>query len=369
MRNHRLEGIARKPRIRNCLSMRQRRRIREEVKHIQESVGVENKRNENSKDGENPIADDRINQQEMDNSVATSQNIVYIQSQQQVDSSRVPQFVQQSTNSFTETQQQVVDPLLPTSTITENFSFSMNFLPGPSGFQDAAPSENGLSSTFKTEPFTGNNQGLESGGDQQQQQQQQQTLLNHQDHNLDVLLELRKLNLKMDTYNNHLLAINSRLETIERHVMQEKRKGQAPAKPNIIPMQTVQEVIEFDNASDEVYNGLVKYLKYIGGFTLREALNLCMKEVLTNDVANNFTWHGKDTGHAQVGLALYSRQITNAFYEAVSQSQHFEQPTRAMFASQMREVLRIAKQRLRNSLRKQQVQQNFDGDRDDDPWE
>lgn len=67
----------------------------------------------------------------------------------------------------------------------------------------------------------------------------------------------RKLNLKMDTYNNHLLAINSRLETIERHVMQEKRKGQAPAKPNIIPMQTVQEVIEFDNASDEVYNGLV----------------------------------------------------------------------------------------------------------------
>ncbi|XP_043469897.1 uncharacterized protein LOC122503428 [Leptopilina heterotoma] len=360
MRNHRLEGIARKSRIRNCLSMRQRRRIREEVKLIQESVAVENKRDENRKEGQNSIADDRINQQEQQ---IHSQNIVYIQSQQQVDNCRVPQFVQQSANSFPDTQQ-VVDPLLPTSTISENFSFSMNFLPGPSGFQDGAPAENGLSSTFKTEPFTENNQGMESGGDQQQQ-----APLNHQDHNLDIVLELRKLNLKMDTYNNHLLAINSRLETIERHVMQEKRKGQAPAKPGIIPMQTVQEVIEFDNASDEVYNGLVKYLKYIGGFTLREALNLCMKEVLTNDVANNFTWHGKDTGHAQVGLALYSRQITNAFYEAVSQSQHFEQPTRAMFASQMREVLRIAKQRLRNSLRKQQVQQNFDGDRDDDPWE
>ena len=39
-----------------------------------------------------------------------------------------------------------------------------------------------------------------------------------------------------------------------------------------------------------------------------------MKEVLTNDVASNFTWHGKDTGHAQVGVALFNRQITNAFY-------------------------------------------------------
>lgn len=40
---------------------------------------------------------------------------------------------------------------------------------------------------------------------------------------------------------------------------QEKRKGQAPVKPNIIPMQTVQEVIDFDNASDEAYDGLVSF--------------------------------------------------------------------------------------------------------------
>lgn len=132
------------------------------------------------------------------------------------------------------------------------------------------------------------------------------------------------------------------------HLKQEKNKGQAPPKPSIIPMQTVKEVIEFDKASDDVYNGLVslkkmefvflqikninlmfkykfqvRYLKYIGGFTLREALNLCMKEVLTNDVANNFTWHGKDTGHAQVGVALYSRQITNAFYGKLNVNHFF----------------------------------------------
>ena len=76
----------------------------------------------------------------------------------------------------------------------------------------------------------------------------------------DVLLNIyifRKLNEKLDTYNNHLSSINTRLESIETHIKQEKRKGQAPVKPSIIPMQTVQEVIDFDKASDEVYDGLV----------------------------------------------------------------------------------------------------------------
>ena len=67
----------------------------------------------------------------------------------------------------------------------------------------------------------------------------------------------RTLNGKLDTYNNQLTTINTRLETIERHMKQEKRKGQAPVKPNIIPMQTVQEVIDFDNANDVAYDGLV----------------------------------------------------------------------------------------------------------------
>ncbi|XP_033230516.1 uncharacterized protein LOC117181695 [Belonocnema kinseyi] len=348
MRVHRSERVGRKPY--HCLSMRQRRRIRQEIKLIQESVEAESKRNQNSKEGEALTAQ---TEEIAENGIPQQGNVMC--------SVPADVYIPASTNSYPSSQE-VIDPIIPGSTLAGTYSYPMQFLPGPSGFPTAIAG-NGLSSAvFKTETYMANHQqvALNVG--------EQTAVFDHQVHNAEILDQLKKLNGKLDTYNNHLNTINSRLENIERHMKQEKRKGQAPVKPSIIPMQTVQEVTDFDNASDEAYDGLVQYLKYIGGFTLREALNLCMKEVLTNDVASNFTWHGKDTGHAQVGVALYNRQITNAFYEAVSQSQHFEQPTRAMFASQMREVLRIAKQRLRNTLRKQQVQQT-DGDRDEDPWE
>lgn len=156
MRNHKTERIARKPI--HCLSMRQRRRIRQEVKLIQESATVENKRNQS----ENSIT------QGENNISVNSPNIIYVQSEQ-----RVPQFVQQSTNSFS-TIQDNVDPLLTVSTISDNLVLPITFLPGPSGYE--ASNENGLSSTLKIEPFTENNQ---------------QTSFNHQDNNSDILLELR----------------------------------------------------------------------------------------------------------------------------------------------------------------------------------
>lgn len=77
-----------------------------------------------------------------------------------------------------------------------------------------------------------------------------------------IIVFFRKLNAKLETYNNHFLSINARLEAIERHVKQEKRKGQAPPKPSNIPMQTVQEVIEFDSANDEDYKALVSFTEY-----------------------------------------------------------------------------------------------------------
>ncbi|XP_012279392.1 uncharacterized protein LOC105699171 isoform X3 [Orussus abietinus] len=130
-----------------------------------------------------------------------------------------------------------------------------------------------------------------------------------------------------------LRKINERLERIERLMRQDGRKGQQSTKPDFLPMKTVQEVLAFNNASDERYNEVVRYLEYLGGFTLREALNLCMKELVTDEVTCHFTWWGRDN-------------------EAVSSNSHFDLITRAEFQAQMRETLRVAKQRNRNAARR-----------------
>ncbi|XP_023289650.1 uncharacterized protein LOC105699171 isoform X2 [Orussus abietinus] len=143
-----------------------------------------------------------------------------------------------------------------------------------------------------------------------------------------------------------LRKINERLERIERLMRQDGRKGQQSTKPDFLPMKTVQEVLAFNNASDERYNEVVRYLEYLGGFTLREALNLCMKELVTDEVTCHFTWWGRDNG-----TPLHNTRLAKAIY-AVSSNSHFDLITRAEFQAQMRETLRVAKQRNRNAARR-----------------
>lgn len=173
MRNHRSERVGRKPY--HCLSARQKRRIRKEMMLIQESVEAESKKNRISVESGTSQNDDCIPQQGPP---------VYVQSQEQ---SRVPQFAQQSISFSTSQVPQVpFSSSLLHSTVTENFSCSANFLAGPSGCQDASPAENGISSTFKTEPFSENNQqGII------QQNSFVHSRNSDENHNSEILLELR----------------------------------------------------------------------------------------------------------------------------------------------------------------------------------
>jgi len=44
----------------------------------------------------------------------------------------------------------------------------------------------------------------------------------------------------------------------------------------------------------------VDYLRYVGGFSLKEALNLCIKETVEDEVMSFFTFYGnkKETIHS-----------------------------------------------------------------------
>lgn len=38
----------------------------------------------------------------------------------------------------------------------------------------------------------------------------------------------------------------------------------------------------------------VDYLHYVDGFTVKEAVNLCFKEVMTDQMTTAFTWFGHE---------------------------------------------------------------------------
>jgi len=58
----------------------------------------------------------------------------------------------------------------------------------------------------------------------------------------------------------------------------------------------------------------VNYLHYIGGFNLKEAVNLCLKEALKDSLTPSFTWWGREGGprplyNARIIVAIYGTSV------------------------------------------------------------
>ena len=191
MRVNRSERVGRKPF--HCLSMRQRRRIRQEIKLMQESAEAEFKRkqalneNESQKLQPEQTVDNRVPQQAVIQGPGP-QNVVYVPGPQQQINNRVPQYVVQpnlicsqssttSTNSYSTSHE--VDPLLQSA-----LSYPIHFLPGPSSCPSGTQVVNGMPPTaFKTEPFVDHHlqESTNIGA--------QQSIV--YDRNTDILLELK----------------------------------------------------------------------------------------------------------------------------------------------------------------------------------
>ncbi|XP_067212495.1 uncharacterized protein [Linepithema humile] len=128
-----------------------------------------------------------------------------------------------------------------------------------------------------------------------------------------------------------------------------KQSNKMPMKPHCIPLKSVKEVQNFDNIDEEQYNEVVTYLKYLGGQTLDESVKFCMKQIITDEALNKYSlWGEKDRN-----LELYNTQLLYAVYEAVANSPYFAVPDQQKFYDAVKESIRFAKQRLRNSVRRQ----------------
>ncbi|XP_071578622.1 uncharacterized protein [Temnothorax nylanderi] len=82
----------------------------------------------------------------------------------------------------------------------------------------------------------------------------------------------------------HYQSINTKLDKLLH-----KRINIMPPKPPSFPLQSVQQVTDFNNISQEEYENAVQYLHYIGGFTLHDAIKYCMKEVMADETIRNYS--------------------------------------------------------------------------------
>ncbi|RLU16164.1 hypothetical protein DMN91_011924 [Ooceraea biroi] len=120
-------------------------------------------------------------------------------------------------------------------------------------------------------------------------------------------------------------------------------------KPDILPMKTINSVEEFNQCDDQLYTDVVDFLTHIGGFDIRTALNLCMKEIMTDELSLSYSWWGNQLDRT---LSFHSTKLVNAIQDAMANNEYFDPPTQAEFKAGMQEALRVAKQRYRNSQRR-----------------
>ncbi|KYM96055.1 hypothetical protein ALC62_13288 [Cyphomyrmex costatus] len=91
--------------------------------------------------------------------------------------------------------------------------------------------------------------------------------------------------------------------------LKEKRR-RALQKPIWLPLSTEAEMQSFEKVNEERYEEVVDYLEYVGGFTVKEAINLAFKEVIKDSLTMLYTWFGRENGPQP----LYRTRIIMAIY-------------------------------------------------------
>ncbi|KAL0120434.1 hypothetical protein PUN28_008260 [Cardiocondyla obscurior] len=130
-------------------------------------------------------------------------------------------------------------------------------------------------------------------------------------------------------------------------------------------LREIKQLYFFNNYNESSVN----YFHYIGGFNLKEAVNLCVKESLHDSFAPLITWWDREEGKT----ALYNKRLTKAIYDAICRNPNFERPQRSEFQRHMRDALKTSKERHRHRQRNQHrpaispvIQRNLWNDDDND---
>lgn len=121
--------------------------------------------------------------------------------------------------------------------------------------------------------------------------------------------------------------------TLQKILKSVQDRHSAPQKPHGLPLSTLEQMEDFENQDDEGYSQAVSditilpdrnifvyyiklsfvqinYFHYVGGFHLKEAVQLCVKEALSDAFVRSFTWFGLEPGRRP----LYNTRLPKAIY-------------------------------------------------------
>ncbi|XP_077280386.1 uncharacterized protein LOC143907447 isoform X2 [Temnothorax americanus] len=142
-------------------------------------------------------------------------------------------------------------------------------------------------------------------------------------------------------------------------VRNQKPKRPIP-KPAVLPITSMEEMVAFNNIGEDIYFEVVRYFKFIGGFHIKEVVNMCLKEAIAEAVTPHFTWWGNERKQA-----FSKTRLVHAIYEAACDNAHFQSPCRLDFQKHMKEALRTCQERYRSRNRnRQQAVENNRNNRD-----
>ncbi|XP_015436570.1 PREDICTED: uncharacterized protein LOC107191934 isoform X1 [Dufourea novaeangliae] len=153
--------------------------------------------------------------------------------------------------------------------------------------------------------------------------------------------DYRDLYQKMENLEAISIKNNMLLEKIFKQLQQQRG---IPSKPTILPICTVDGMTEFNNIDEDTYKDVVNYFEFVGGFSLKEAVNLCFKEAIDDQLTMSYSWLGREEGNK----ALCETRIVRAIHDAVLHNRHFTRPSKKEVAVILKMALRTSKERVRS---------------------
>ncbi|KAM0735266.1 hypothetical protein ACS0PU_010414 [Formica fusca] len=125
--------------------------------------------------------------------------------------------------------------------------------------------------------------------------------------------------------------------------------------PKCFPFKSVESLIQFDNAGNEIYDEVIDYFIYLGGLNPIDCAAIYFKCAFENveKISLEVTWHG--TKHLK---ALKVTRFAHACEDAISSNLNFPKPRRDEFDDAMIKALKSTKERFRRQQKRPRCLEN-----------
>ncbi|OXU17594.1 hypothetical protein TSAR_016455 [Trichomalopsis sarcophagae] len=133
--------------------------------------------------------------------------------------------------------------------------------------------------------------------------------------------------------------------------MTKKNSPKARIRPACFPFKSTADLLEFDQASDELFDDVVNYLAYLGGANFSDEASLYFKNCFEfdEDLFRNLSWNGSK--YEEEKVALKSTRFAEACEAAMNLNKNIlEEPTKDKVCTAMTKAIKSTKESYRRKI-------------------